>query len=158
VSLQGTRVIGSVLADCHADRLDAVDSSWREAVLRGCRVGALLAHGATLGWVRIEGAKLDFVNLRGAALTDVVFQDCRLGEVDLGDATLTGVRLAGCRIEQLQMTGARLTDVDLRGSTLQGVGGIDGLAGATVGEAQLLHLAPLLAERLGIRVAPDLAG
>jgi uncharacterized protein YjbI with pentapeptide repeats len=99
--------------------------------------------------------KLDFLNLRGATLQDVVFQDCLLGEVDVTDAGLTDVDFGGSRVDSLTVRNATLARVDLSGATLQTLSGLDHLRGAIVSAAQLLDLAPLLADHLGIVVRDD---
>jgi uncharacterized protein YjbI with pentapeptide repeats len=99
--------------------------------------------------------KLDFLNLRGATLQDVVFQDCVLGEVDATDARLTDVDFPGCRLDSFGVRNAALIRVDLSGATLQVLSGLDNLRGAIVSAAQLIDLAPLLADHLGITVSPD---
>jgi uncharacterized protein YjbI with pentapeptide repeats len=104
--------------------------------------------------VRFRGVKLDFLNLRGATLQDVVFEDCLLGEVDVADASLTDVDFTG-RVDSLSVRNATLARVDLSGATLQTLSGLDHLRGAIISAAQLLDLAPLLADHLGIAVRDD---
>ncbi len=154
VKLQAARFLGCVWADCQASQLDISDSSWREVVVRGCRFGALVAHDTEMVQVRLTG-KLDFVNLRAAKLTDVIFEDCHIGELDLGDAEARRVNFTDCQIDNLQVSGAQLKDVDLSGSQLRTLVGINNLSGAIISEVQLMQLAPILAEQLGVRVSPS---
>lgn len=151
VMLRGARFLGCVWTDCHASHLDISDSSWREAIVRGCRFGALVAHDAEMMQVRLTG-KLDFVNLRSSKLTDVIFDNCQIGEIDLGDAEAKRVSFIDCQIGNLQVIGAHLKDVDLSRSQLRMLGGINSLSGAIISEGQLMELAPILAEQLGIHV------
>lgn len=102
--------------------------------------------------VQIDGSKLDFVNLRNATLTDVLLSDCIIEELDLGAATVHRLELRNCRIGTLDVGNAKLTDVDLRSSDFGAIHGVDGLRGATIDDAQLSLLAPILATQLGIRV------
>ncbi len=104
--------------------------------------------------MRFVGCKLDWLNLRSAQLEDVLFEDCTLEELDLTG----GERRTGCvprdAHERAGIDRARLADVDLRGGLrMASISDPGSLRGATVDAAQLLDLAPLLADHLGgIRV------
>ena len=52
----------------------------------------------------------------------------------------------------LDLGGATCEHVDLRGSWFRVVNGLEGLKGATIDDAQLMELAPLLARHIGVRV------
>jgi uncharacterized protein YjbI with pentapeptide repeats len=153
--LRRARFVEVLVTDLRAVTVDLTESVWRDSLLTGGRVGVAATPGAQLTRVRVRGAKVDFLNLRGATLQDVVFQDCVLGEVDATDATLTDVDFSGSRLDVLGVRGARLARVDLSAATLRTLSGLDHLRGAIVSAAQLLDLAPLLAEHLGIAVRDD---
>ena len=147
-----SRVLDCLLVDTHASAVDATESTWRDSIVSGGRIGAFTASGAVWAGIRMRGTKLNFVDLTTARLTDVVFESCVVGELDVGDAQLHAVRFVDCTIDDLNVDGARLTRVDLSRATLRVVRGIASLRGATVGRDQLLELAPLLADHLGIEV------
>lgn len=150
--LRGAFVLESVWDHVHATSIDVARSSWRDAVVRDCRFGALDAHGATMTGVRFAGGKFDFVNLRGSELSDVLFVGCRLGEVDLGAARLKRVSFVDCRIDKLEFSGAALDEVDISRSELQHIGGIANLAGALISDTQLQDLSVVFARHLGVQV------
>jgi uncharacterized protein YjbI with pentapeptide repeats len=154
LQLRRARVVETVMSDLQAATLDLAGSSWRDSLVTGGRIGAVAASSATLMRVRFRGVKLDFLNLRGATLRDVVFENCVLGELDASDATLTDVDFSGSRVDTLAVRNSTLTRVDLSAATLQTVSGLDHLRGAIVSAPQLIDLAPLLAEHLGIVVRP----
>ncbi len=153
-TLQRARLRSCLLEDVRATVLDTSDSTWADVVVRGGRIGALLAHGAELVRVTVDHGLLDYVNLRGATLSQCQFVDCRIGELDLGAGELTDVRFSGCEISSLVVSGCTLDEVDLRGAQLAALDGIGSLAGSLITEAQLVRLAPALATHLGIRVLP----
>ena len=153
--LSRARLVESLVADLQATTIDLGASTWRDCLITGGRIGAASASTAKLMRVRFRGVKLDFLNLRGATLQDVVFEDCLLGEVDATDATLTDVDFAGGRLDTFGVRGATLARVDLSAARLQALNGLDNLRGAVVSPAQLLDLAPLLADHLGLEVRPD---
>jgi uncharacterized protein YjbI with pentapeptide repeats len=78
--------------------------------------------------------------------------------VDFGSAKLTRVRFTGSTLVGTDFTHVECKDVDLRGARLGSAdtpgikGGYDRLGGTTIDSLQLMTLAPLLAQHLGIRV------
>lgn len=153
--LRRARFVETLVVDLKAVTVDLTESVWRDSMLTGGRLGVAAAPGAQLTRVRFRGAKVDFLNLRGATLQDVVFEDCTLGEIDATEASLTDVDFPGSRVDVLGVRGATLARVDLSGATLQTLSGLDHLRGAIVSAAQLIDLAPLLADHLGIVVRDD---
>jgi uncharacterized protein YjbI with pentapeptide repeats len=153
--LRRARFVECLVTDLAAVGVDLAESVWRDSMLVGGRVGAMTAHAAQFARVRVRGGKYDFVNLRGATLQDVVFEGCLLGEVDAADASLTNVTFVDCRVDDLNVSNATLENVDLRGASLKVLHGLQNLRGAMVSNAQLLDLAPLLADHLGIAVSDD---
>jgi uncharacterized protein YjbI with pentapeptide repeats len=156
VSAHETDLTGARLVEVELDRIDlpvvrAARSQWRDVRVNG-RLGSLEAYESQWRGVHLVGCKLGFVNLRGAELLDVSFTDCIIEELDLVSASARRLRLEGCRVARLNVQHARLVDVDLRGALLESVDGVTGLAGTTVSPEQLMTIAPLLAEGVGIRV------
>lgn len=147
-----SRFVDTAVAEVQARSIDLAESTWRDSIISGGRLGALLLPGAQLMRVRIRGVKVDFANLRGVTLRDVVFEDCVLGDVSCGTAAMTDVSFVGSRIGELDVNGATLCNVDLSGASLDRLDGLDHLRGAIVSAAQLLDLAPLLAAHLGLGV------
>jgi uncharacterized protein YjbI with pentapeptide repeats len=148
----GASVVGSILEDVSVVALRGRDSSWWKVEISQSRIGSGELYDTTWRGVRFSHCKLGYLNLRGAKLTDVSFADCVIDELDLGRATATRVAFPGTRIGRLEPVGATLTDVDLRGAMLAGVGDLAGLRGASIALDQLLDLAPMLADRFGIRI------
>ncbi len=158
VSLHETKLRGASFSEClatdlHAPVFSAPRSSWRDVCIDHARLGSVEAYEATLRSVHVDGSKLDFVNLRNATLTDVRISNCVIDELDLGSANVQRLELQNCRIGTLDVGGAKLKDVDLRGGDFSVIHGLEGLRGATIDDAQLSQLAPLLAAHLGVRVA-----
>lgn len=155
--LDGVSMRRAHVAECRIDELaaaslDAADSVWRDALITVRRVGALLATGASLTSVRMRGGRLDLVDLSGAKLATVAFEGCAIGELDLGTVEARDLTLEGCEIELLDLTGAHLVRADFTGAAVGSVRGIAGLRGATITSGQLIGLAPLMADQLGIKI------
>ncbi|MEU0939627.1 MULTISPECIES: pentapeptide repeat-containing protein [unclassified Embleya] len=143
VWLHSVRVVGS----------DLVDTSWMDAEFAASVLAGIEAFGATMRRVVFHHCKFDSVNLRKTRLREVSFVDCLLRDVDLAGATLTDVTFPGSTLERIRLDNAQLSRVDLRDAgALDIASGIDALRGATIDSAQLLDLAPALAQLLGLIV------
>jgi uncharacterized protein YjbI with pentapeptide repeats len=140
--------------DVRLTSVDLAETSWLEATIIGAVVAGVSAYGAQLRKVAFHGCKLDSVNFRGAALTEVTFDECLLRHVDFAGATLTKAVFTNSQLSKCDFTGVTLRQVDLRGAELGITIGPDSLRGAIITTAQLIDIAPLIAENLGIIVDP----
>ena len=141
--IQATRWIAGDLA--------AVD--WLDVTVVASVLAGVQMFDAQLRRVTFRECKLDSVNLRGAKLLDVRFIDCQLEHVDFSGAGLTNVDFPGSRISGATFDRAQLANVDLREAIeLRLDGSYDALRGSTITSAQLINLAPELAQALGIVV------
>jgi uncharacterized protein YjbI with pentapeptide repeats len=157
VDLNSTVLRGSTWNECvatelHAAVFSAPRSSWRDVRIEHSRLGSVELYDSSLRGVHLDGSKLDFINLRNASVTDVLISNCIIDELDLSGATVQRLELRECRIGTLDVAGAKLTDADLRSSEFSAIHSLEGLKGATIDDAQLALLAPLLAAQLGIIV------
>ncbi|MFJ6507563.1 pentapeptide repeat-containing protein [Streptomyces sp. NPDC091879] len=151
--LHHARVLDSVLTGIRGVGTDLAEAMLRDVEVIDARLGGVQLHGSVLERVVVRGGKIDYLNLRTARLKDVVFEGCVLVEPDFGGARLERVEFVDCVLKGADLTGATLTDVDLRSAAeLDIARGVDRLAGAVIGTAQLLDLAPVLAAALGVRV------
>ncbi len=157
VSMMDTGLRGARFLECRFEGLyapvfRAPRSTFRDVVLQGSRLGSAELYDNGWNSVHVDGGKLDFVNLRSSRLTDVLFSNCMIEELDLDGVHATRVAFRDCRIGSMNLSGAVLQDVDLRTTDFRSITNLPGLSGATVDEAQLMMLAPLLAANLGLRV------
>ena len=138
--------------------VDMAESSLTDTWFSGCVFAGVQAFSCVGRRVLFRSGKLDSVNFRDSKLTDVVFEDCVLRDVDFGSAKLTRVRFTGSTLVGADFTHAECKDVDLRGARLGSAdapgikAGYDRLGGTRIDSLQLMTLAPLLAQHLGIRV------
>ena len=129
------------------------ETTWVDAAVIGSAASGVEAFGAQLRRVSLRGCKLDSVNFREATLVDVTFDNCVLRDVDFAGATLTRTAFRGSRLAATNFTRVTLDQVDLRGAELGITIDPGCLRGAIVTTAQLMDLAPLLAESIGLTVA-----
>jgi uncharacterized protein YjbI with pentapeptide repeats len=134
---------------------DLAESSVMNVWFAGCVLAGMPWYASEVRRVTLRGCKLDSVNFRDTAFTDVVFEECVLSDVDFGGAKLTRVRFPGCTLARTDFTNVTCSDVDLIGARLENGGikaGWGALRGARIDSLQLMTLAPLLAQHLGIAV------
>lgn len=162
----GTQWDGGALRRCrftdvwmHTVRMTGTDIAecvWLDShVLASMFVGTA-SFGCEVQRVVFSSCKFNGVNFRASRMVDVVFKDCVLTDVDFGEASLTRVTFPGSSLRGLNLTKAKLREVDLRGaSELDLASGFDSLAGAIIGQTQLIALAPSLAANTGITVQDE---
>ena len=160
VSLAETRLPGVRLRDVRAEEIDASNAYWAHGeldhvALDGSRlVGTGLQH-VSMRDVVFDHCRLDYVNLRFAKLDGVVFRSCTFTDADLQGARLRSCRFAACELVGTDITGVDLFEVDLRSSRLAFARAHESLRGATIDTVQLVELAPVLEQVLGIAVADE---
>jgi uncharacterized protein YjbI with pentapeptide repeats len=160
VSFQGGRLQRARFSDVWLREVRLIATSlaetrWIDAVVAGSVAAGVEAFGAQLRRVVFRGCKLDSVNFRGAALTDVTFEDCELRDVDFAGATLTRTAFPKSRLSRTDFSRVQMNKADLRGAELGIIIGPDSLRGAIISTAQLISLAPVLAQTMEITVSDD---
>jgi uncharacterized protein YjbI with pentapeptide repeats len=145
VWLGETRLVATSLAQTH----------WLDVTFSASLAAGVEAYGAELRRVTLRGCKLDSVNFREANLADVRFENCDLRDVDFAGATLTRTSFPDCRLARTDFSRAHLDQADLRDAELGIIISRDCLQGAIVSSAQLISLAPVLAQTIGITVSDD---
>jgi uncharacterized protein YjbI with pentapeptide repeats len=161
VTLEGCRLTSARFADVWLQDVRLISAglartSWRDVTFTGAVIAGAEAFGSLLRRVRFDRCKLDSVNFRDCDLTDVTFDNCVLRNVDFSSARLTRVTFPGSRLAATTLVKVALDRVDLRGAAELGLT-VDpaALGGAIVSTAQLLELAPLLADSIGIIVSDE---
>ena len=155
VQLEGGRLIDCAALEPVVGRWVADDSTWRSVRLADGRIGSLLLTGARVNSLTATDMRIGYLDLRGAAITDLHVTGCRIDTLDLTGAQLTRATFPGCQVGEVLLSHARLEAVDLRGADIGHLEGVAALRGTTIGSDQLLTLAPLIAEALGVVVSDD---
>ena len=145
----------------------------RDTILSDCDLSNLVAHeDAELLRVRVRQSRLIGTSLAGAKLRDVGFGDCMLSlgsfafselrdvvfervnlrEASFMEARLEGVSFIDCELDGADFRRAALRNCLIRGSSLQGVLGVDSLRGLTMPFDDVLASAAALAAALGIEI------
>lgn len=143
--------------NCHLNNCDFTasklsSSSWFVTSVDGARMSGTQITESSFKNVTFSNCKLDLVNFRFSRLHSVVFRDCMISDADFNNATLKNVEFIGCTITGISFSSARMDNVDLSGSYIENVKGVRNLKGATIGDDQLIQLAPLLAAEAGLKI------
>jgi uncharacterized protein YjbI with pentapeptide repeats len=157
VTLQDSRLDRAQFSDVwlHNSRLLGVSltrTGWRDVTLTGVVMAGIEVFSSLLRRVTFDRCKMEGVNFRDCDLTDVTFNGCMLREVDFGGARITRTSFPGSRLTSTTLTQVTLDRVDLRGAELGLTVDPTSLRGAIVTTAQLIDMAPVLAEGIGIVV------
>lgn len=156
--MAGSRLRSVTMIDVVARRVDASNADWRGARLRrvvfeACRMTGLNLAEADGEEVTFRDCKLDFATFQLGRLRGAAFEGCVLDEATFSAATLIDVRFAGSQLRRVELDGVRMTRVDLRGAEIEDPRcRVTDLRGAIVDPVQLVGLAPILADGLGIAV------
>jgi uncharacterized protein YjbI with pentapeptide repeats len=155
MAVQGCRLGRAQFAETWLHDVRLVSTSlartnWRDVTFTGVVIAGVEIFGSQLRRVTFDRCKLDSVNFRDCDLADVTFDNCVLRDVDFGGARLTRTAFPQSRLSATTLTKVRLDQVDLRGAELGLIVDPTSLGGAIVTTAQLIDMAPLLAESIGI--------
>ena len=130
-------------------------TQWLDVVVDRSLAAGVEAFGAQLRRVTFRGCKLDSVNFRETEFTEVTFDNCDLRDVDFAGASLIRTAFPDSRLTRTDFSRVRMDKTDLRGAELGIIIGPDSLRGAIISTAQLIGLAPVLAQTMGITVSDD---
>jgi len=141
------------LSDTQLISVSAPHTSWHDVTFSGAVLAGVEVFAAQLRRVTFAGCKLDSVNFRDADLADVTFDNCVLRNVDFGGARVKRAAFPQSRLTAARLVQTTLEQVDLRGAAELGLT-VDpaSLRGAIVTTAQLIDMAPVLADSIGIVV------
>jgi uncharacterized protein YjbI with pentapeptide repeats len=131
------------------------ESSWLDTTVLASALAGAQLFGADMLRVVFSGCKLDSGNFRGSRLSGVTFDKCVLRDVDFADAELTECAFGGSDLTRTDFSRVKMERTDLRGANLGIIIDSQSLRGAIVSSAQLVVLAPVLAESMGVVVRDE---
>ena len=160
VSMTGGRLQRVTLRDVWIRDLrltgtNITESYWLDVTLLASSLAGVQMFGSELRRVTFSGCKLDSVNFRGARLEEVRFDNCVLRDVDFADAELTRCAFGGSQLARTDFSRAAMAGTDLRDAELGIVIDAQSLRGAIISSGQLVVLAPVLAQTMGLVIKDD---
>jgi uncharacterized protein YjbI with pentapeptide repeats len=152
LDLTGATMVDVDVRDLRATTLTGRGARLRRVRITGGRIGTLDLADADLDEVELRGVRIDYLSLAAARVGDLLIAGCTIGTLDMPQATVLRTAFEDSRADEVDTRGIRAQDLDLRG--LEALTYLDAasLGGATLSPRQIEHLAPALAEALGIRI------
>lgn len=141
-----------VLRDCDLSNVAARGASVRRVECHGCRLVGLDVSEAGVQDLRVAGGTAALAAFSFAGLRRVLFDQVNLTEASFLEARLEAVTFVDCELAGADFRGARLRDCVIRGSSLDGIVGVESLGGVRMPWADLIGSTAALARALGISV------
>lgn len=141
-----------VMRDVDVSNADWTGAQLNRVMFEGGRMTGFGGAELQVDDVVFRNCKLDLANFRFSRIRRTTFDNCVLDEADFAGGFLEDTRFVGSQIRRAHFDNARLSHVDFRGSDLQPLGDVLGLRGAIIDSVQLVDLAAVLAQGLGILV------
>jgi uncharacterized protein YjbI with pentapeptide repeats len=154
-TVPGLMLADVILRDCGMSNVDG-----REGRLSRVEVhrSQLVGFGFTRGDgrdLRVVDSSLQLASFASANLRHVVFERVNLAEVSFMHARLESVAFVDCRLQGADFRHAQLKACAIRGTSLDGVLGVESLRGLRMPWPDVLASAGALATALGISIEPD---
>lgn len=150
--LAKTGIIDSMIHKCNLSASKLTESSFQRVEISDTRMSGIDWYDSILKDVQFTNCKLDLANFRATKFKNVIFNDCVLTGADLQAAELVNVIFDSCDINEMDVNGCKLKNVDLRSSTFTVIKGTNALKGAVMSRQQLIMLAPIFANEVGIKI------
>ena len=143
------------LVRCNLANLVARDSSMTRVVCADSRLTGFQWPEGDARDVLLRDCRADLASFRFATLQRTTFAGCVLRDADFQGARLESVCFLDCDLSGASFAGARFERSELRGCRLDGLRGVEGLAGAALEWPAIVELAGTFAAALGVRVIDD---
>lgn len=150
--LEKMSIIDSMLEKCNLSAAKVTETLWQRVTISDSRMSGVVWYDAILKDVEFVNCKIDLANFRATKFKNVIFKNCVLTGSDWQGATLTNVKFDSCNLNDIDVNNCIMNNVDLRSSTFTTIKGSSGLANATLDQSQLIALAPIFANELGINI------
>ena len=148
--LSDARLIGCDLSNIRARR-----GAIRRVELTDSRlVGFCLSEGRVED-LRVAGGTMMLCSFAHSTLRRVAFENVNLREAGFLETQLESVSFTGCDLTGADFRGVRLKECAIRGSSLDGVVGVESLRGLTMPWGDLVGSVGALAAALGIGVEEE---
>ena len=154
-TVPGFTLADVILRDCGFSNLDGREGRLsRVEVHRSQLVGFVLDRGDVRD-LRVVDSSLQLASFASATLRNVVFERVNLAEATFMHARLESVAFVDCRLQGADFRHVTLAGCLIRGSSLDGVLGVESLRGLRMPWPDVLASAAALAVALGIDVESD---
>jgi uncharacterized protein YjbI with pentapeptide repeats len=146
------RLRDTVLRDCDLSNIEGREAALTRVVVSNSRLIGVALASARLRDVAVTDSMLSLASFAFGELRDVLFERVNLREASFMEARLDNVSFIDCQLEGADFRGVRLRDCVMRGSSLEGVVGVESLRGLTMPWADVVSSAGALAAAAGIEI------
>jgi uncharacterized protein YjbI with pentapeptide repeats len=150
----GLRLSDVILRACDLSNVDGREGSLRRVEIHGSRLMGFGLPGGTAHDLRVLDSSLSLASLAFSKLKDVIFDRVDLSESSFMEAQLENVTFIDCKLAGTNFRRAKLKSCVIRGTSLDGIIGVDSLGGVTMPWVDVVDSAGALAAALGIRIEP----
>jgi uncharacterized protein YjbI with pentapeptide repeats len=150
----GLRLSDVIFRACDLSNVDGGDGSLRRVEIHGSRLMGFALAGGTVQDVRVLDSSLALASLAFAKLKDVIFERVDLTEASFMGAELESVAFIDCKLAGTDFRRVKLKACTIRGTSLDGILGVDSLGGVTMPWVDVVDSAGALAAALGINIEP----
>jgi uncharacterized protein YjbI with pentapeptide repeats len=142
VRLEKCQLAGTVIEGGGLNRVEIISA----------QASGLTITQSRLKDVLFKDCHLNLANFRFTNFKNVIFENCILTEADFAYSQMDQVSFQNCQLNDTEFSGVKFQKVDLRTSSIEKIKGVAYLKGVTIDNLQLITLAPLLAQELGLKV------
>jgi uncharacterized protein YjbI with pentapeptide repeats len=139
-----------ILRNCDLSNVHSRQGSMRRVQMHGSRLLGFALTEARVADLGVLDSGMSYASLARSRLERVVFERVNLREASFMETQLRSVAFIDCDLAGADFRGAKLEVVTMRGTTLEGVIGVESLAGLTIAWPDLVASAAALAAALGI--------
>ncbi|MFZ0040545.1 MAG: pentapeptide repeat-containing protein [Solirubrobacteraceae bacterium] len=151
----GLQLRDVILRGCDLSNVDGREGSLRRVEIRGSRLLGLGMSGGDAQDLSVVDSSLALASFAFARLRHVVLERVDLTEASFMKAQLDGVEFIDCKLSGTDFREAETKDCVIRGTSLDGVIGVDSLRDVVMPWPDVLASAAALANALGIQVESD---
>ncbi len=151
----GLRLNDVLVRDCDLSNVDGREGSLCRVDIRDSRCVGFSLTGGTVRDVKVIDSSFALASLAFAQLRNVIFERVKLADASFMQARLEGVEFISCDLAGVDFRGVELKRCRVRGSSLDGVLGVEYLKGLVMPWPDVLASAGALATAVGITVESD---
>ncbi len=141
-----------ILRGCDLSNVDGREGSLRRVEIHGSRLLGFGLAGGTLQDVRVLDSSLALSLWAFSKLKDVIFERVDLTETSFMEAQMERVIFIDCKLAGTDFRGVKQRGCTIRGTSLDGILGIDSLRGITMPWPDVVDSAAALAAAVGINI------
>jgi uncharacterized protein YjbI with pentapeptide repeats len=151
----GLKLRDVVLRDCDLSNVDGREGSLTRVEVHNSRLIGFSLTGGAVQDLRVLDSAFMLASFAFARLRNVTFERVTLSEASFMEAQLQRVEFVDCELAGSDFRGATFKDCAIRGTSLEGILGVESMKGLAMPWPDILGSAATLAAVVGITIEPD---